>query len=144
MNNIIVIAYNGKKPTQQQIEAIAQRLATLKCCDEIEIIQHYDKKSIVDIVGKGTTIIGFEHESEKDVTLSNASTFINAHFNSPWTMIAAVGDARSTLCRSEDQNALLNAIDIIASKSPEECLQYNISNIMYNACYNIKYHILDM
>lgn len=144
MNNIIVIAYNGKKPTQQQIEAIAQRLATLKCCDEVEIIQHYDKKSIVDIVGKGTTIIGFEHESEKNVALSNASKFVNAHFNSPWAMISAVGEARSTTLRSEDQKALLNAIDIIAQSSSEECLQYGISSIMYNACYNIRYHILDM
>lgn len=144
MNNIIVIAYNGKKPTQQQIEAIAQHLAKLRCCDEVEIIQHYDKKSIVDIVGKGTTIIGFEQESKKDVALSNASTFINAHFNSPWAMIAAVGEARNTTLRSEDQQALLNAIDIIAQHSSEECLQYGISSVMYNACYNIQYHILDM
>lgn len=144
MNNIIVIAYNGKKPTQQQIEAIAQHLTTLRCCDEVEIIQHYDKKSIVDIVGKGTTIIGFEQESKKDVALSNASKFINAHFNSPWAMISAVGEARSTTIRSADQQTLLNAIDIIAQRSSEECLQCGISNVMYNACYNIRYHILDM
>ena len=144
MNNIIVIAYNGKKPTQKDIESIAQRLATLKCCEDVEIIQHYDKKSIVDIVGKGTTIIGFEHEPEKDVALLNASKFINAYFSSPWAMISAVGEARSTALRSADQTALLNAIDIVAQHSSEECLQYCISSIMYNACYNIKYHILDM
>ena len=144
MNNIIVIAYNGKKPTQQQIESISQRLATLKCCDEIEIIQHYDKKSIVDIVGKGTTIIGFEQDHSINEALKNAATFMNAHFgNNVWNMAENVGIANKALQKSASQTALLNAVDIIAKSSEEDCMKYGISENMYKACHSLKYYVLE-
>lgn len=142
MNNLIVVAYNGKKPTKAEIEAIADCLMGLKFCKEVEVMKHYDQDSIVDIVGKGVTIIGFE--PKEDNALKNAATYINAHFSNPWVLLSAVATARSTETKSADQYALLNAVDIIASKSKEECEQYDIIPIIHNACYNAKYHILNI
>ena len=142
MNNLIVVAYNGKKPTKAEIEAIAECLMRLKCCNEVEVMKHYDQDSIVDVVSKCATIIGFEPKDDK--ALKNAATFINAHFSSPWDMLGAVATARGVVIRSADQDALLNAVDIIASKSKEECEQYGIIPIIHNACYNAKYHILNI
>lgn len=142
MNNIIVIAYNGKKPTQQQIEAIAQHLGTLRCCDDVEIIQHYDKKSIVDIVGKGTTLIGFENHVENEA-LKNAATFINAHFaDNAWKMFEVAANAKKTFVRTAEQEALLNAVEIIATSSREECAKYGIDEQMHRTVYNVKYYVL--
>lgn len=142
MNNIIVIAYNGKKPTQQQIEAIAQHLGTLRCCDDVEIIQHYDKKSIVDIVGKGTTLIGFENHVENEA-LKNAAIFIKTHFGTnAWGMFEAAANAKKTLVRTEEDAALLNAVEIIATSSREECAKYGIDEQMHRTVYNVKYYVL--
>lgn len=142
MNNLIAIAYNGNKPTKAEIEKIAECLTGLKCCKEVEFMKHYDQFSIVDVVSKCATTINFE--TGEGEPLKNAATFINAHFSSPWDMLSAVATARGMAIRSTDQDALLNAVDIIAGKSKEECEQYGIIPTMYNACYNAKYHILNI
>ena len=142
MNNLIVVAYNGNKPTKAEIEKIAECLIGLKCVKEVEVMKHYDQDSIIDVVSKCATIIGFEPKVDK--TLKNAAKFVMEHFSSPWDMLGAVATARGVIVRSADQEALLNAVDIIASKSEEECKQYGIIPFMYNACYNAKYHILNI
>lgn len=144
MNNVILIAYNGKKPSKAEIEKIADILMRMKFCGEVEIVKHYDQDSICDIVGKGATIVGFE--PREDIALRNAATFINAHFSSPWPMFAEVANARNTspAMRTKDQDALLSAVDIIGGVSTEKAAQYSIDPIMHNACYNVKYHILNI
>lgn len=142
MNNVLLIAYNGKKPSKADIEKIGELLMNMKFCNEIEMIKHYDQDSICDIIGRGATIIGFE--PKKDEALENAATFVNAHFKSAWDMIGQIAIARQTTFKTKEQMALLNAVDIIAGKTQAECEKYGIPSIIHNACYNVKYHILSM
>lgn len=137
MNNIIVIAFEGKAPSKKAIEAIAGMID-----GSVEVVKVIDANSIVDCVAKHVvSTIEFKQEDEP---LKNAATFINAHFSNAWDMLAQVAVARRTAIRSADQEALLNAVDIIANKTSEECKQYGILPIMHNACYNVKYHILNI
>lgn len=142
MNSLIVIAYNGNKPTKAEIEKIAERLTGLKCCKEVEFMKHYDQFSIVDAVSKCATTINFEPKENE--ALKNAATFINAHFSSPWYLLSAVAEARGVATRTMDQDALLNAVNIIANKSEEECEQYGIVPTIRNACYNALHYILNI
>lgn len=142
MNNLIIIAYNGKKPTKAETEAMAECLIRLKCCKEVEVMKHYNKDSIVDVIGKSATIIGFE--PKEDEALKNAATFINAHFSSPWHLLSAVAEARGVATKTMDQDALLNAVNIIANKSEEECEQYGIVPTIRNTCYNALHYILSI
>ena len=143
MNNIIVIAFNGKKPSKREIEALGNGLMSRPWCEEVEIVKHYDNDSITDIVGKGTILIGFEKTADNEA-LKNAAAFINAHFSSnSWGLFEAAANAKNTIMRSEDQEALLNAVDIIANSSQENCALYGISEHTHMMCYNVKQYVLE-
>ena len=142
MNNVVLVAYSGKKPSRAEIEKIAEVLEKMRFCNEVELIKHYDQDSVCDIIGKGATLIGFE--PKENVALKNAATFVNAHFKSAWDLVGKVAVARQAAFISEDQQALLNAVEIIGSTTQEECAKYGISSIIQNACYNIKYNILNI
>lgn len=142
MNSVIVVAYTGIKPTEAEIDAMAECLMRLKCCKKVEVVKHYDKDSIVDVIGKSAITIDFE--PKEDEALKNAATFINAHFSSPWHLLSAVAEARGVATRTMDQDALLNAVNIIANKSEEKCEQYGIVPTIRNACYNALHYILNI
>lgn len=137
MNNILVVAFQGKAPTKKEIEAIASIIN-----GDVEVVRVIDKNSIADIVAKH--VASEVKLCVEDEPLKNAATFINAHFDSPWKLIGAIGSARSSAFHSEDETALINAVDIIANNSADKCAEYGIPAIIHNACYNIKYHILNM
>lgn len=142
MNSVIVVAYTGIKPTEAEIDAMTECLMRLKCCKKVEVVKHYDKDSIVDVISKSAITIGFEPKENE--ALKNAATFINAHFSSPWYLLSAVAEARGVVTRTMDQDALLNAVNIIANKSEEECEQYGIVPAIRNACYNALHYILNI
>lgn len=138
MNNIILIAYNGRKPSKREVEELSSAVT-----GQVEMIKHYDLAGISETIAKSFGKV-ITLRSEKDKALENAAIFINAHYKSPWDLLGDVAIARKVGCRTEEQDALLSAIDIIADNSAEKCCEYAISSIMHNACYNVKHHILNV
>ena len=125
----------AKKPTKRQIEQLAAIIG------DVEIVKHFDADSIAKTIGSAT-ILAVEEENNEELT--NAAKYVNSKFNSPWRLLAAAGEARDIPCamRSEQQAALLSAIEIIAKHDADECAQYGIDSVMHNTCYNIQYKIL--
>lgn len=199
MNKVIVITYNGAKPTQNMVDKINSILnpcikngasATFNCIEDEEVPEQIKihiwgndttasklqcikiiKESLQvglreakDMFDSGVILVPsnvdkkmlfeqlmsngvYPHTEENDDTaLETAAIFINAYYNNPWKMLSDVANARNTnpTMRSEKLKALLNAIDIVGGHSTEECVKYGISPIMYNTCYNVKSHILNI
>ena len=130
MNNIIVIAFTGNTPTKKELRALAEAIK-----GEVEVINLIDSNSIASIVGKSmVSEISFD---EEDKPLKEAAIFLNAHFNSPWDLLSAIGNARNSVINSAEETALLNAVDIVANNTAEECEKYGIPAIIHNTCYNM-------